>query len=192
MPLRRRRFLAMPALALPSTQGLAAAGHDEALRAVRAGGAVVAFRHALAPGTFDPPGFSLGDCSTQRNLNDEGRQQARRIGQWFTAQNLKPARVRSSPWCRCIDTATLAFGQAEPWAALGSPRGSAEQTNEQNLAELRRAVQAAAAQPQALQVWVTHMFVLSALTQQNSSSGEGLVLRPGQGNTVQVLGRFNI
>ncbi len=192
MPLRRRRFLAMPALALPSTQGLAAAGHDEALRAVRAGGAVVAFRHALAPGTFDPPGFSLGDCSTQRNLNDEGRQQARRIGQWFTAQNLKPARVRSSPWCRCIDTATLAFGQAEPWAALGSPRGSAEQTNEQNLAELRRALQAAAAQPQALQVWVTHMFVLSALTQQNSSSGEGLVLRPGQGNTVQVLGRFNI
>jgi len=182
----------MPALALPSTQGLAAAGHDEALRAVRAGGAVVAFRHALAPGTFDPPGFSLGDCSTQRNLNDEGRQQARRIGQWFTAQNLKPARVRSSPWCRCIDTATLAFGQAEPWAALGSPRGSAEQTNEQNLAELRRALQAAAAQPQALQVWVTHMFVLSALTQQNSSSGEGLVLRPGQGNTVQVLGRFNI
>ncbi|MDO9092360.1 MAG: histidine phosphatase family protein [Rubrivivax sp.] len=192
MLLRRRRFLATPALALPWTQGLAAAGHDEALRAVRAGGAVVAFRHALAPGTFDPPGFKLGDCSTQRNLSDDGRHQARRIGQWFVAQGLQPARVRSSPWCRCIDTATLAFGQAEPWTALGSPRGSAEQTNEQNLGELRRALQAAAAQPQELQVWVTHMFVLSALTQQNSSSGEGLVLRPGQGNTVQVLGRFKL
>ena len=47
---------------------------------LRQGGVVALFRHALAPGTFDPPGFRLGDCGTQRNLNDEGRAQARRIG----------------------------------------------------------------------------------------------------------------
>ena len=163
-----------------------------ALRALRAGGAVVAFRHALAPGTFDPPGFKLGDCSTQRNLDEAGRAQARRIGQWFAQQGLRPARVRSSPWCRCIDTALLAFGQAEPWPALGSPRGSPEQTNAQHLAELKRALRQAAASPRALQVWVTHMFVLSALTQQNSASGEGLVLAAGTADTVQVLGRINL
>ena len=50
---------------------------------LRQGGVVALFRHALAPGTFDPPGFRLGDCGTQRNLNDEGRTQARRIGEWF-------------------------------------------------------------------------------------------------------------
>lgn len=86
--------------------------------------AVLALRHALAPGTFDPPGFRLGDCSMQRNLSDEGRAQARRIGAWFSARALLPARVRSSPWCRCVDTATLAFGAPERWAALGSPRSS--------------------------------------------------------------------
>ncbi len=56
------------------------------------------FRHALAPGTFDPPGFRLGDCGTQRNLNDEGRPQARRIGEWFQARQLRPEKVLSSPW----------------------------------------------------------------------------------------------
>ena len=187
----RRLLLGAPLLlARPArAQGIEDAS-AAALRALRAGGAVVAFRHALAPGTFDPPGFKLGDCSTQRNLNDEGRAQARRIGQWFVQQGLRPARVRSSPWCRCVDTATLAFGKAEPWAALGSPRGSPEQTNAQHLAELKRALRQAAASPRALQVWVTHMFVLSALTQQNSASGEGLVLAAGAGDAVNVLGRI--
>ncbi len=195
--LRRRAFLATPMLGWPQfSSGQGTKENNDALRAVRQGGVVLAFRHALAPGTFDPPQFKLGDCSTQRNLNDEGREQARRIGRWFMAQGLQPARVRSSPWCRCMDTAKLAFGKIEPWAALGSPRGSPEQTNGQHLGELRRALQEAAAQPRALQVWVTHMFVLSALTQQNSSSGEGLVLRAGggsdTGSNVQVLSRINV
>ena len=180
-------LLARPARAQAAEEATAAA-----LRALRAGGAVVAFRHALAPGTFDPPGFKLEDCSTQRNLSEEGRAQARRIGEWFAQQGLRPARVRSSPWCRCIDTATLAFGKAEPWTALASPRGSPEQTNAQHLAELKRALRQAAASPRALQVWVTHMFVLSALTQQNSASGEGLVLAAGAADTVSVLGRITL
>lgn len=57
------------------------------------------------------------------NLGDEGRRQARQLGAWFAARQLRPARVRSSPWCRCVGTARLAFGdRVEPWAALGSPR----------------------------------------------------------------------
>jgi phosphohistidine phosphatase SixA len=90
---------------------------------IRQGGVVVVFRHADAPGTFDPPGFSLNDCSTQRNLGPQGRDQARQIGQWFAERGLKPQTVRSSPWCRCQDTARLAFGTAEVWPALGSPVG---------------------------------------------------------------------
>jgi phosphohistidine phosphatase SixA len=189
MTLRRRTALAAPLLLSPWAH---AAVPADALRALKAGGAVLAFRHALAPGTFDPPGFKLGDCGTQRNLSDEGRAQARRIGATLAQQGLKPARVRSSPWCRCMDTATLAFGQAEAWPALGSPAGSPEQTNEAHLAQLRQALRDAAAQPQALQVWVTHMFVLAALTQENSASGEGLVLKAGTGpgDRVQVLARL--
>jgi hypothetical protein len=170
----------------------AAAADDEVAKLLRDGGALIAFRHALAPGTFDPPGFKPGVCSTQRNLSDEGRAQARRIGEWFAARGLQPAQVRSSPWCRCLDTATLAFGTAEPWAALGSPRGATESTNAESLAELRRALAAASVPGRPFEVWVTHMFVLSDLAGTNTASGEGLVLRAYGSGAVKVLGRLLI
>ncbi|MBL8329760.1 MAG: histidine phosphatase family protein [Rubrivivax sp.] len=164
-------------------------GDAEAERWLRQGGVVIAFRHALAPGTFDPPEFVLGDCRTQRNLNDAGRAQARRMGQWFVQRGLKPGRVRSSPWCRCVDTAQLAFGSAPTWAALGSPRGASESTNAQSLAELRQALRAASTRA-GFEAWVTHMFVLSDLTGQGSSSGEGLVLRARSDGAVELLARL--
>jgi len=186
---RRRAFVA-GGLAWPLWP--AGAADDQVAKLLREGGAVIAFRHALAPGTFDPPGFQPGVCSTQRNLSDEGRAQARRIGEWFGARGFKPARVRSSPWCRCLDTATLAFGSAEPWAALGSPRGAAESTNVQSLAELRRALALASTPGRPFEVWVTHMFVLSDLAGANTASGEGLVLRADGAQGVKVLGRLQI
>jgi phosphohistidine phosphatase SixA len=183
-----RRPLLLAALASPL--GTARAADAEAL--LRAGGVVIAFRHALAPGTFDPPGFKLGDCSTQRNLNDEGRAQARRIGEWFAQRALKPQRVRSSPWCRCIDTATLAFGTPEVDATLGSPRGYSEATNAESLRTLRQSLATASKRSGRFEVWVTHMFVLSALTGEGSSSGEGLVLRAKTSGEPEVLARLTI
>lgn len=181
----------------------AAAGDDAVAARLREGGVVIAFRHALAPGTLDPANFRLGDCSTQRNLSDEGRAQARRMGAWLRERALVPARVRSSPWCRCVDTAELMFPagaagtagapKVERWAALGSPRGATETTNRESLAALRAAVADAARRPQAgFGVWVTHMFVLADLAGENTSSGEGLLLAaPGAGATKpRVLGRL--
>jgi hypothetical protein len=170
----------------------AGAADDEVAKLLREGGALIALRHALAPGTFDPPDFRPGVCSTQRNLSEEGRAQARRIGEWFNQRGLKPARVRSSPWCRCLDTATLAFGSAEPWAALGSPRGATESTNAQSLAELRRSLALASTPGRPFEVWVTHMFVLSDLAGVNTASGEGLVLRADGAQGLKVLGRLQI
>jgi hypothetical protein len=185
----QRRPLLIAALGSPL---LARATDDETAALLRRGGVVIAFRHALAPGTFDPPGFRVGDCSTQRNLNDEGRAQARRLGAWFRERGLAPARVRSSPWCRCVDTAELAFTRAETWAALGSPRAGTEETNARALAELRSALAAVARTPGRFEAWVTHMFVLSALVGQNSSSGEGLVLAADGGGAPRVLARLNV
>jgi phosphohistidine phosphatase SixA len=176
-------------VSLAAVPGWAAAG-EELASLIRTGGVVVAFRHALAPGTFDPPEFRLGVCSTQRNLSDEGRNQARRTGEWFKARKLQPARVLSSPWCRCVDTATLAFGTTEVWPALGSPRGYSETTGDAHLRELRRNLVTASAQMGSFQVWVTHMFVLSDLAQTGSSSGEALILRADAKGNPQVLARF--
>lgn len=64
-------------------------------------------RHTLAPGVGDPTGYTLSDCSSQRNLSAQGRQQAVRVGQWLRQQGVSSAQVRTSPWCRCKDTALL-------------------------------------------------------------------------------------
>ena len=136
--LQRRHLIAASAIGFCPLDLFA---QPSTLALLREGGLVLALRHALAPGTFDPPAFRLGDCSTQRNLDDSGRQQARQIGGWFQAQGLQPAHVRSSPWCRCLDTARLAFGPHETWAALGSPQGATEATNAAGLQALRAGVQ---------------------------------------------------
>lgn len=164
----------------------------EAQALLRAGGVVAAFRHARAPGTFDPPAFRLGDCSTQRNLSAEGRQQARNIGLWFQTKNLQPGKVLSSPWCRCMDTATLAFAPPQVVTALGSPFGKPETTSAGHLQTLRAALADASAQTGRFEVWVTHMFVLSDLADADTQSGEALILRSGRNGRAQVLMRWQL
>lgn len=183
-----RRILITSTLAWPTLQAWAATPQAQA--ALRAGGVVAAFRHALAPGTFDPPGFRLGDCATQRNLSDEGRAQARRMGEWFASRSLQPSRVRSSPWCRCMETATLAFGRAQAWDALASPRGVSESAGAANLKTLRQALVEASARRGVFEVWVTHMFVLSDLVGGQTDSGEGLILQADAAGAPRVLARL--
>lgn len=193
----QRRHLLIAPLATLGWPALGAPARAAEVRAdaatlalLRTGGCVVAFRHALAPGTFDPPGMRLDDCSSQRNLSDEGRDQARHIGAWFRAQGLQPRRVRTSPWCRCRDTAQLAFGNADDWPALGSPRAGTEATNAASLAELRSALQRATTMRGGFDAWVTHMFVLQDLAGTGTASGEGLVLQAGANGQVLVRGRI--
>lgn len=177
-------------LAAGAAWAAAAWASPEAEAWLRRGGVVLAMRHASAPGTLDPPGFQLGDCRSQRNLDARGRQQARAAGQWFTTRNLQPVAVRSSPWCRCLDTATLGFGRAEPWGALGSPHGQPETVNAAHRAALHDGLRRMAAQPGRFEVWVTHMFVLAALADLNPAPAEGWVLQWQGDGTVAALARL--
>lgn len=154
-------------------------------------GRVLLLRHGRAPGTFDPPSFALGDCRTQRNLSAEGRVQAQAIGQWFTRHGPPVATVRSSPWCRCMDTARLAWGRAEAWAPLGSPVGLAPAAQQQQLQTLRDALQVVTKQG-GLHVWVSHMFVQQDLTGQSTAAGEGLLIQAGGDGAVRVLGVWGL
>ena len=160
--------------------------------ALRRGGVVLAFRHARAPGTFDPPGMRLDRCETQRNLDETGRAQARALGEALRAAGLRPARVRSSPWCRCLDTARLAFGEADAWDPLGSPSGREAGWREAALAALRDAL--AQVGPGRYEAWSTHMFVLSDLAGLDVAPAEALVLAapPSPGAAVRVLARWAV
>ena len=82
---------------------------------------VLLMRHADAPGYGDPKNYQISQCSTQRNLGDLGRKQAKTIGDWLSKQGIQQAKVYSSPWCRCVDTATLLNkGEVKKELALGS------------------------------------------------------------------------
>jgi len=82
---------------------------------------VLLMRHADAPGFGDPAGYVIGQCSTQRNLGDYGKRQAKAIGAWLTNQGIQKSEVFSSPWCRCLDTANLLNkGSVKTEASLGS------------------------------------------------------------------------
>ena len=84
------------------------------------GGKLIFIRHAYAPGSGDPKNFNLNDCSTQRNLNYSGREQSKNIGNLFSRYNIKIENVYSSEWCRCKETAFIAFEKFETKTFLNS------------------------------------------------------------------------
>jgi len=93
---------------------------------------VLYIRHSLTtPGFGDPPGFKLEDCSTQRNLSDDGRAQARRMGKALKKRGVPIGEVLSSPWCRCVETAELAFGRAQTWTPLSNLHARHENAEKQ-------------------------------------------------------------
>ena len=83
--------------------------NDKLIDQLESGGKLIFIRHAYAPGNGDPNNFNLNDCSTQRNLNNEGREQAKHIGEFFEKNKIKIDKVLSSEWCRCKETAKIAF-----------------------------------------------------------------------------------
>jgi phosphohistidine phosphatase SixA len=138
-------------------------------------GSVVLIRHALAPGVGDPAAFALNDCKTQRNLNEEGRAQAVRIGELFRQQRVLVEVVWSSQWCRTRETADLAFPGLRVDKAVfnsffGEPDNAPAQTREaQALLD--------AWQGNGLLVVVTHQVNITAITGVVPGSGEAVVLR---------------
>lgn len=147
-------------------------------QAARTPGAVILFRHAIAPGTGDPANFRLGDCTTQRNLSDEGRAQARAIGQALRDAGVQPARVLTSQWCRTRETAELlGFGPPEDLPALNSFFADRAEGPAQTEA-LRDFI--ATLPPGETVVMVTHQVNITALTGITPASGEGVVFVDGQ------------
>lgn len=143
------------------------------------GGFIMMMRHAITvPGVGDPSEFKLGDCPTQRNLSDIGRAQARRIGEDVTKAGISFAQVRSSQWCRCIETAKIAFSQATPWKALNSFFENRSTEREQT----RQLHQAGAQLATGTNViWVTHQVNISAALGTYAGQGEIVVARSVDG-----------
>jgi phosphohistidine phosphatase SixA len=178
-------------LLLVFIQPASAANNDEAFwSALKSGKHVVLIRHAITePGIGDPPGFVQGDCTTQRNLSAQGRNDAQRIGEAFRSRNIPVAEVLSSRWCRCLDTANLAFGKATPAPMLDSMFNDKEKPGEEKLREVYAAVNRRPSS--GTLVLVTHHQNIQALTGDSVGSGEMVVVTPEAGK-LRVLGRLNL
>jgi phosphohistidine phosphatase SixA len=122
--MRRMRFVIFTVLLGFCIKAEVAGADDaaDAWKALRAGGHVALMRHADAPGGVgDPPGFSVDDCATQRNLSEKGRVDAEKIGSRLKGEGIAFEKILSSPWCRCIDTAKLMnLGTVETEATFGN------------------------------------------------------------------------
>jgi phosphohistidine phosphatase SixA len=79
------------------------------IKELKKGNKIIFIRHAYAPGEGDPDNFDINDCDTQRNLNNKGKEQAKKIGDFFKYNQIPFDGVYSSEWCRCKDTAFIAF-----------------------------------------------------------------------------------
>ena len=152
-------------------------------------GYVLVMRHALAPGVGDPENFKVSDCSTQRNLNEEGRQDARDVGQWLMRQEVKILRVESSRWCRAKETAQLLnvgkvrlnrnldslFEDESDWA-----------THPQTMNIKKRILDHR--NKRGLLVFVGHFVNFQAAAGVSLDSGEGALVRANAQGEIKVIG----
>jgi phosphohistidine phosphatase SixA len=175
--------------AATSFQSVAQSFINDEWNMLQGSGKVVLMRHAIAPGTGDPSGFKLGDCSTQRNLSDVGREQARRAGNAFRQRQIPVSQVLSSQWCRCLETAQLLnLGTVKPVPALNS-FFSDRSTADIQTAQTRQLI-AAHRQQDGVLVMVTHQVNITALTGIVPQSGAAVVVQANDAGEVVVIGEL--
>jgi phosphohistidine phosphatase SixA len=151
-------------------------------------GYVLLMRHALAPGVGDPENFNVNDCSTQRNLNDEGRQDARDIGQWLQRREVKILRVESSRWCRAKETAELLnIGKVRPNRNLDSLFEETNLESHPQTANIKKRIQSHR-NTRGLLVFVGHFVNFQAVAGVSLDSGEGVLIKATPSGEFKVMG----
>jgi phosphohistidine phosphatase SixA len=155
---------------------------------LKGGGQVVLLRHATTtPGVGDPPGFRVEDCASQRNLSEQGREEARRLGAAFRARGIPVGAVLSSRFCRCLETGRLAFGRSEPHPPLDNLIH--DRSREPERAAAIRSL-AGARPPMGNVILVTHGINIAAAIGVQPAQGEMIVITPRGDGTFEVRGRI--
>jgi len=165
------------------------ADNNEMIARLSAGGHILMVRHAIAPGSGDPDHFTIGDCSTQRNLNETGRAQARSIGNWLRRKGVVSARVYSSQWCRCLETAKLmSMGPVKQLPALNSFYERI-QDRKPNISALKDFISRQPVDGELI-VLVTHFVTIGAITGESVASGMGVLLELKEDAPYSVVGKL--
>jgi len=147
---------------------------DKILKSLKEGKKLVFIRHAIAPGNGDPNNFDINDCSTQRNLNENGIEESKKIGLFFKNNKIKIDKVLSSQWCRCKDTAKYAFKNFKTFDALNSFYDEKFAANEtKQIKDLKNYIKRWNSDKNL--VLITHFVVISSILNTGASSGEIII-----------------
>ena len=147
---------------------------DKILKSLKDGKKLVFIRHAIAPGNGDPNNFDINDCSTQRNLNENGIEESKKIGLFFKNNKIKIDKVLSSQWCRCKDTAKYAFKNFKTFDALNSFYDEKFAANEaKQIKDLKNYIKRWNSDKNL--VLITHFVVISSILNTGASSGEIII-----------------
>lgn len=189
--MRRLIFLVVLTLLVPTFAQTASANELaiwEKLQGSNPKGYVLLLRHSLAPGSGDPVNFRLGDCSTQRNLSEEGRQDARDIGAWIARREIPIRSVESSRWCRAKQTAELlGLGRVISNKNLDSLFQDVDPINSKQTANIRKKI-VNHRQKTGLIVLVGHFVNVTALTGVGLDSGKGVLVRANARGELKIMG----
>ena len=148
--------------------------NEKLISSLKEGGKLIFIRHAHAPGNGDPENFNLKDCSSQRNLNQEGINQSKKIGLFFTKNKIQIDKILSSEWCRCKDTAKYAFNNYKTLDALNSFYDARFAKNKtKQIKDLKKYISNWSSKKNL--VLVTHFVVISEILGVGSASGEIIV-----------------
>jgi len=141
------------------------------IQSLKDGDKLIFIRHAYAPGYGDPENFDITNCSTQRNLDYLGIEQSKKIGSFFSDNSIKIDKVKSSQWCRCKDTAKIAFGYYKTKTFLNSFFSNKFSKNkDKQIKHLKKFIINLNKKENI--VFVTHYVVISEALSYSSSSGE--------------------
>tara|TARA_B100000686_G_scaffold335036_1_gene403117 strand:+ start:63 stop:614 length:552 start_codon:yes stop_codon:yes gene_type:complete len=158
---------------------------DKILNSLQEGNKIIFIRHAIAPGNGDPDNFNIEDCSSQRNLDNNGIKQSKKIGFFFKNNKIKIDKVLSSEWCRCKDTAKYAFKNFETFDALNSFYDDKFVANEtKQINDLKKFIKNWDSDKNL--VFITHYVVISSILNVGSSSGEIII----SDKNLNIIGRI--
>ena len=148
---------------------------EKLVKFLKDGEKIIFVRHAIAPGSGDPENFDIKNCKTQRNLNNEGIKQSKKIGLFFKKNNIPIDQVLSSEWCRCKDTAKYAFNKYTTFSALNSFYSQKFQKNkDKQLKDLIKFLKKLKNKKNL--VLITHYVVILETLNRTTSSGEIIIV----------------
>ena len=181
--------VAIAAILTGCATGARAAANDPLWETLKGGGQVILMRHTVTtPGIGDPPGMRIDSCATQRNLTDEGRRHAKQIGEAVRARGVTIDRVLSSPMCRCLETARLAFGRVDETPPVGNASARSEVEMPRQVREMRAL--AGEKRRGGNAVLVSHGTTIQAVTGLTLEPGEMVIVTPQGDGHFELKGKL--